>query len=68
MARTCTSTLLVGSKSCHALLSSQVLLLETDGRISTSLSLRVQTWHIGLFLTMFLGQIGVNGRKQGYYP
>jgi photosystem I subunit PsaO len=25
------------------------------------------TWHVGLFTTMFLGQIGVNGRKQGYW-
>lgn len=25
------------------------------------------TWHVGLFVTMFLGQIGVQGRKQGYF-
>jgi len=25
------------------------------------------TWHIGLFLTLTLGQIGINGRKQGYW-
>ena len=25
------------------------------------------TWHIGLFLAMFLGQIGVQARKQGYF-
>jgi len=25
------------------------------------------TWHIGLFTTMLLGQVGVNGRKQGYW-
>lgn len=24
-------------------------------------------WHGGLFLTLLLGQIGVNGRKQGYF-
>jgi hypothetical protein len=22
------------------------------------------TWHVGLFLTLLLGQVGVNGRKQ----
>ena len=26
------------------------------------------TWHIGLFTTMLLGQIGYQGRKQGYFP
>lgn len=25
------------------------------------------TWHTGLFLTMLLGQIGVQGRKTGYW-
>lgn len=25
------------------------------------------TWHVGLFATMLLGQVGVNGRKQGYW-
>ena len=25
------------------------------------------TWHIGLFVTMLLGQIGWQGRKQGYF-
>ena len=25
------------------------------------------TWHIGLFVTMLLGQIGYQGRKQGYF-
>jgi photosystem I subunit PsaO len=25
------------------------------------------TWHIGLFTTMLLGQIGYQGRKQGYF-
>ncbi len=25
------------------------------------------TWHIGLFLCIFLGQIGVQARKQGYF-
>jgi photosystem I subunit PsaO len=25
------------------------------------------TWHGGLFLTMLLGQVGVQGRKQGYF-
>jgi photosystem I subunit PsaO len=25
------------------------------------------TWHIGLFSTMLLGQIGWQGRKQGYF-
>lgn len=25
------------------------------------------TWHVGLFLTLFLGQIGVRGRAQGYF-
>lgn len=25
------------------------------------------TWHVGLFLTLLLGQVGVNGRKQGYW-
>eukprot|EP00217_Crustomastix_stigmatica_P007477 CAMPEP_0183794508 /NCGR_PEP_ID=MMETSP0803_2-20130417/3884_1 /TAXON_ID=195967 /ORGANISM="Crustomastix stigmata, Strain CCMP3273" /LENGTH=131 /DNA_ID=CAMNT_0026038913 /DNA_START=46 /DNA_END=441 /DNA_ORIENTATION=+ len=25
------------------------------------------TWHVGLFTTMLLGQIGVQGRKQGYF-
>lgn len=24
-------------------------------------------WHVGLFLTMTLGTIGVQGRKQGYF-
>lgn len=25
------------------------------------------TWHVGLFATMLLGQVGVNGKKQGYW-
>jgi len=25
------------------------------------------TWHIGLFTTMILGQVGVQGKKQGYW-
>lgn len=25
------------------------------------------TYHIGLFLTLLLGQVGVQGRKQGYW-
>ncbi|PNH11820.1 hypothetical protein TSOC_001321 [Tetrabaena socialis] len=25
------------------------------------------TWHVGLFVTLTLGQIGVQGRKQGYW-
>jgi photosystem I subunit PsaO len=25
------------------------------------------TWHSGLFLTMLLGQIGVQGKKTGYW-
>jgi photosystem I subunit PsaO len=25
------------------------------------------TWHVGLFVTMTLGQIGAQGRKQGYW-
>lgn len=25
------------------------------------------TWHVGLFVTLLLGQVGVNGRKQGYW-
>lgn len=25
------------------------------------------TWHVGLFTTMLLGQIGYQGRKQGYF-
>lgn len=25
------------------------------------------TWHVGLFMTMLLGQIGYQGRKQGYF-
>lgn len=25
------------------------------------------TWHAGLFVVMLLGQIGVQGRKQGYF-
>lgn len=25
------------------------------------------TWHLGLFSTMLLGQIGWQGRKQGYF-
>mmetsp|Transcript_18927 Transcript_18927/g.32331 ORF Transcript_18927/g.32331 Transcript_18927/m.32331 type:complete len:136 (-) Transcript_18927:75-482(-) len=25
------------------------------------------TWHLGLFVTLTLGQIGFNGRKQGYF-
>jgi photosystem I subunit PsaO len=25
------------------------------------------TWHVGLFLTLTLGQIGIQGRKQGYF-
>ena len=25
------------------------------------------TYHIGLFVTLLLGQIGVQGRKQGYW-
>jgi hypothetical protein len=25
------------------------------------------TWHLGLFLALTLGQIGVQGRKQGYF-
>jgi hypothetical protein len=28
------------------------------------LGLYLLTWHAGLFLVLFLGQIGVNGRKQ----
>jgi hypothetical protein len=27
----------------------------------------VIVWHVGLFLAMFLGQIGVQARKQGYF-
>jgi photosystem I subunit PsaO len=25
------------------------------------------TWHVGLFVTMLLGQVGVQGKKQGYW-
>jgi len=25
------------------------------------------TWHVGLFTTLTLAQIGINGRKQGYW-
>ena len=26
------------------------------------------TWYVSLFVTLLLGQIGVQGRKQGYFP
>ncbi|KAI3425288.1 hypothetical protein D9Q98_009055 [Chlorella vulgaris] len=29
--------------------------------------LLMTTWHVGLFLCLFLGQIGVQARKQGYF-
>jgi len=39
----------------------------TGPALSDPFWLYMVTWHGGLFLTMLLGQIGVQGRKTGYW-
>ncbi|GLC42776.1 hypothetical protein PLESTB_001416800 [Pleodorina starrii] len=39
----------------------------TGPALSDKFWLYMITWHLGLFLTITLGQIGVQGRKQGYW-
>ena len=39
----------------------------TGPAIDSPFWLYLLTWHIGLFVTMLLGQIGWQGRKQGYF-
>mmetsp|Transcript_1897 Transcript_1897/g.6762 ORF Transcript_1897/g.6762 Transcript_1897/m.6762 type:complete len:149 (+) Transcript_1897:102-548(+) len=40
----------------------------TGPAIDDSFWLYLVLWHTGLFATMTLGQIGWQGRKQGYFP
>ena len=35
--------------------------------LNDSFWLYLLTWHVGLFVTILLGQVGVNGRQQGYW-
>ena len=39
----------------------------TGPSIDSPFWLYLVVWHVGLFTTMLLGQVGVNGRKQGYW-
>jgi hypothetical protein len=35
--------------------------------ISTTCRLYLLTWHVGLFVTLTLGQVGAQGKKQEYW-
>ena len=39
----------------------------TGPAMDDKIYLYILTWHIGLFTTMILGQVGVQGKKQGYW-
>mmetsp|Transcript_14658 Transcript_14658/g.44282 ORF Transcript_14658/g.44282 Transcript_14658/m.44282 type:complete len:142 (+) Transcript_14658:84-509(+) len=38
----------------------------TGPALDSNFWLYMVTWHVGLFIALFLGQIGVQARKQGY--
>jgi hypothetical protein len=50
----------------HALVKGRPLLLTVVHLCAAPPRCRLYmlTWHVGLFLTLLLGQVGVNGRKQ----
>lgn len=39
----------------------------TGPALSDDFWLLMVTWHVGLFVTLTLGQIGVQGKRQGYW-
>lgn len=51
----------------NASIGEQLAHFPTGPALSDKFWLYLITWHIGLFLTMVLGQVGVQGRKQGYF-
>ena len=60
-----------GGKSLFGLLSAQIgtelAHFPTGPALDSPFWIYLLTWHIGLFTTLLLGQIGYNGRKQGYW-
>ena len=40
---------------------------KTGPAIDSEFWLLMTTWHVGLFLTLLLGQIGWQGKKAGYF-
>mmetsp|Transcript_29938 Transcript_29938/g.66253 ORF Transcript_29938/g.66253 Transcript_29938/m.66253 type:complete len:124 (-) Transcript_29938:355-726(-) len=51
----------------NASIGEQLAHFPTGPALNDKFWLYLITWHIGLFLTLTLGQIGVQGRKQGYW-
>lgn len=60
-----------GGKSLFGLFTAsigeQLAHFPTGPALTDNFWLYMITWHIGLFLCIFLGQIGVQARKQGYF-
>lgn len=51
----------------NASIATELANFPTGPSLDSPFWLYMITWHIGLFTTMLLGQVGVNGRKQGYW-
>lgn len=51
----------------NASIATELAHFPTGPSLDSPFWLYMITWHIGLFTTMLLGQVGVNGRKQGYW-
>lgn len=51
----------------NAQIATELAHFPTGPSIDSPFWIYMTTWHIGLFATMLLGQVGVNGRKQGYW-
>merc|ERR1712216_697822 len=49
-------------------IGSELAHFPTGPSLDSSFWLYLSLYHIGLFLCLLLGQIGVQGRKQGYFP
>jgi photosystem I subunit PsaO len=60
-----------GGSSLFGLLNQQIgtelAHFPTGPALDSPFWLYLCTWHIGLFATMLLGQVGVQGRQQGYW-
>lgn len=60
-----------GGNSLFGLLTSSIgeelAHFPTGPALTDSFWLYLTLWHVGLFLTLVLGQAGVQGRKQGYW-
>jgi len=51
----------------HSAMLRELANFPTGPSLDSDFWLYMIVWHVGLFLTMTLGTIGVQGRKQGYF-